>query len=278
MSMTKSLEDVRTFWDAHPLFCGESPYTPGTPDFFDDFRKNYIGDCLAGSLDDRVLPAGHARDRGLDLGCGPGFWTVELARRGCPSIVAADLSPQSLELAKRYCAYHKVQAEFRVENAERLSFRDGEFSHVNCQGVIHHTPDTEACVREIARVLRPGGTASLSLYRKNLLLTAWPALSFLGKPLARLGIGLKGRGRETLCEINDPDEIVRSFDGTGNPIGKCYTRRQIIALFSPYFAITAMYVHFFPVRMFPFRVPSSVHRWLDRTMGFLQYINIKKRP
>jgi ubiquinone/menaquinone biosynthesis C-methylase UbiE len=51
-------------------------------------------------------------------------------------------------------------------NAEKLNFTSGTFDHVYSFGVIHHSPDTKAIVREIYRVLRPGGTFLVMVYNK----------------------------------------------------------------------------------------------------------------
>src|SRR6266550_3152959 len=151
------VDDVRAFWEANPLFTGESAFAPGTREFFEEHFRVTVEDCFAGELDLRVFPSAANADRVLDLGCGPGTWTIELTRRGARSVVAADLTERALELTRRRAELFGVHIETSRQNAEALTFESASFSHVNCNGVIHHTPDTEACVREIARVLRPGG-------------------------------------------------------------------------------------------------------------------------
>ena len=101
-----------------------------------------------------------------------------------------------------------------------MTFHDNEFDHVNCQGVIHHTPDTEATLSEISRVIKPGGTARISVYYRNPILQSWRYLRWIGWPLSLLGGGLKGRGREKIFTESDVDEIVRLYDGADNPLGK----------------------------------------------------------
>ena len=158
--MDPNIDNVRAFWQNNPLWTGESKYPAGSREFFAEHRQTYIEDCFAGSLDERIFPLGSLSDRVLDLGCGPGFWTVELGLRGCSNLWACDLTENAVQLAKRRCDLYGCKAEFLVGNAESLSIGSGYFTHVNCQGVIHHTPDTPATVSEIARVLCDGGTAS----------------------------------------------------------------------------------------------------------------------
>jgi len=272
----KTVDEVREFWESHPLFAGESRHAVGSKEFFDEHRRVCIDDCLAGQMDERFIPPAGNRDRVLDLGCGIGMWTVELAQRGCTHVVGADLTERAVELTRTRCEIYGVAAEVRQENAEQLSFADGTFRHVNCQGVIHHTPDTAACVREIARVLEPGGTASLSVYHKNIFLAAWPVLRHVGRLLSWCGVGMKGRDRERILTAKDAEEIVRMYDGASNPIGRCYSRRQFTELVRPHFHIQELYTHLFPARALPFPVPKSLHRFLDRRFGLLLCSTLRK--
>lgn len=159
LKMPKTVDDVRNFWENNPLWTGESKYRPGTKEFFEEQRRIIINDGFAGKMDDRIMPDEENRRNVLDLGCGPGFWTVELGLAGCKKITASDLTLKALELAQKRCEIYGINATLSQQNAEMLTFEDEEFSHVNCQGVIHHTPDTKACISEIARVLEDSGTA-----------------------------------------------------------------------------------------------------------------------
>jgi SAM-dependent methyltransferase len=273
------IEQVRRFWESHPLWTGESRHEAGNDAFFAEHREVYLRECFGGEFDLRFLPPPRKGGQAisiLDLGCGIGFWTVEFAMRGLTRIVAADLTRSALDLTQRRLVAFDVRAELRQENAEQLSFTDAGFDHVNCQGVIHHTPYTERAVAEIARVLRPGGTACISVYYRNPILRLWPALRWLGLLLARLGGGLKGRGREAIFREREPDAIVRLYDGADNPIGKSYTRAMFAALLEPHFTIDEVYLHYFPARALPFPLPRRVHRWLDRRLGFMIYANVHK--
>jgi ubiquinone/menaquinone biosynthesis C-methylase UbiE len=212
----------------------------------------------------------------LDLGCGVGFWTAEFAMRGLGQIEAADLTKSALQITRKRLAAYGLKATLAQENAEKLTYKKETFDHVNCQGVIHHTPKTEKAVSEIARVLRPGGTATISVYYRNLLLELWPLLRCVGWLLAALGGGMKGRGREKIFLEKNIDEIVRLYDGSQNPLGKSYTRRHFTGLLEPYFKIEEVYFHFFPARALPFKIPKMLHRWLDETLPFMIYASLRK--
>lgn len=273
------LDNVREFWESNPLWTGESTFETGTQPFFDEHRSVYIADCFSGNFDLRFLPPPRKAGQKLsvlDLGCGIGFWVTEFALRGLSNLHAADLTQNALDITAKRLESYGVTASLSRQNAEQLTFDDSTFDHINCQGVIHHTPNTDRTIAEMARVLKRGGTASISVYYRNPILKAWPYLRWLGWPLAMLGGGLKGRGRESIFLEKDVDQIVRLYDGSDNPIGKSYTKQQFSEMLKPHFRIEETYLHFFPARALPFKLPGVVHRWLDRNLGFMIYASVKK--
>ena len=90
----------------------------------------------------------------LELGCGTGYFTRELARSGA-EIVAIDVSPELLEIARANCSASSVRYE--IQNAYDLSYPDAVFDSVVGSSVLHHLEINEA-LREIYRVLKSGGT------------------------------------------------------------------------------------------------------------------------
>lgn len=90
----------------------------------------------------------------LELGCGTGYFTQELARSGA-DIIAVDVSPELLEIAKVDCSAANVRYE--IQNACELNYPDSVFDSVVGSSVLHHL-DIEEAVREIYRVLKRGGT------------------------------------------------------------------------------------------------------------------------
>jgi 2-polyprenyl-3-methyl-5-hydroxy-6-metoxy-1,4-benzoquinol methylase len=94
----------------------------------------------------------------LELGCGTGYFTRELARSGA-EIVAIDVSPDLLEIAIANCSPPNVRYE--IQNAYNLSYPEAVFDSVVGSSVLHHLEIREA-VREIHRVLKPGGRISFT--------------------------------------------------------------------------------------------------------------------
>lgn len=275
-SRSITIDEVQSFWEANPVWTGESRWPAGSRLFFEEHADVYVSDCLGGAWDPRLYPTAENRKKALDLGCGHGIMTVELARV-CESTVGADLTARALEITGLRCSLYGVEAELQQQNAEKLTFADETFTHVNCIGVIHHTPNTEACVDEIARVLRPGGSAVIAVYYRNLLIRYWHYLAAMGTWLSNLGFGLKGRGRERLLAATTGDELVRLYDGAKNPLGKSYTREEFVALLSRRFKVEETFLHFFPARALPFRIPARLHRWLDARLGLLIYARVTRQ-
>lgn len=275
--MTKTIDDVRSFWDSNPLYTGETKAKPGTVEFFEETQRIFVDDVFAGTLDPRLFPKDIANRKVLDLGCGVGMWTANIGRLGVSDLTGADLSPNSLKIAEERCRFLGVNAQFSQQNAEELTFADGTFTHVNCSGVVHHTVHPEKAVAEIARVLAPGGTALISVYYKNAILRAWPALRYIGKVLAAIGARMPGRGRDSIYAMDSVDEIVRVYDGAENPIGLAYSKAEFTAMLAPHFHIDEFYLHFFPARSLPFGIPKCLHRWLDAQAGFMIFANLRKK-
>jgi len=98
----------------------------------------------------------------LDVGTGPGYLPIEIAKR-CPSvqIKGIDLSRKMIELARRNAQEAGVseQLSFELGNANRLRFEDGLFDMVISTGVFHSWRRPVRAINEIYRVLRPAGLA-----------------------------------------------------------------------------------------------------------------------
>ncbi len=99
--------------------------------------------------------------RVLDLGCGTGVVTRDLARRvgASGSVLGSDPTPPYAEVAERLRAEAGLEnASFAVQDGRSLPFSDESFDLVAAVTVLCHVPEREAVLREMARVTRPGGT------------------------------------------------------------------------------------------------------------------------
>jgi ubiquinone/menaquinone biosynthesis C-methylase UbiE len=150
-------------WTADP--CGEVGATgdTGTRDYFaslDAARTDYAP-WMAEQLD-----YGHTSGMDvLDVGCGQGIDLVRYARAGA-RVTGIDLTPRHVELARQHLEAAGLQGEVVLGDAEQLPFEDSSFDRVSSNGVLHHTPDIAAALREIRRALRPGGEARVIVYNR----------------------------------------------------------------------------------------------------------------
>ena len=95
----------------------------------------------------------------LDVGCGPGSITVGLAQAVAPGeVVGVDIEPSVLDEARRLAAERRVNnARFEASDVYDLPFADGSFDAALAHTLLEHVPDPVQALRELRRVLRPGG-------------------------------------------------------------------------------------------------------------------------
>ena len=121
--------------------------------------------------------------RVLDAGCGTGVVAITAARLGA-TVKGADLTPQLLERARENSQIANVNVEWTEADVEQLPFGDGEFDAVLSQFAHMFAPRPEVAVREMLRVLRPGGTIAFSTWPPELLVgrTAMLATGYMPPP------------------------------------------------------------------------------------------------
>lgn len=95
----------------------------------------------------------------LDLGCGAGESSVYFSLKGARCL-AGDYSPGMAETTKRLARRYGIELEVRTVNAMKLDFAENTFDIVYAANLLHHV-DKNRALREIHRVLKPGGIAAL---------------------------------------------------------------------------------------------------------------------
>jgi ubiquinone/menaquinone biosynthesis C-methylase UbiE len=108
---------------------------------------------------DLVLPGGRVLDA-LDVGCGTGFLSLELAARG-HRVIGVDLAPSMLKLAREKAAAQALAVHFEEADAENLPFAAGTFDLVISRHVLWTLPHPQAAIDDWRRVLRPGGRLAI---------------------------------------------------------------------------------------------------------------------
>jgi ubiquinone/menaquinone biosynthesis C-methylase UbiE len=108
-----------------------------------------------------LLPRLRSGQSLLDVGCGPGTITVDLARRVAPGrVVGIDRSAEVIAQARAQAEREGVPVELAVGDVYALDFADASFDIVHAHQVLQHLTDPVAALRAMRRVTRPGGTVA----------------------------------------------------------------------------------------------------------------------
>jgi len=143
----RMLDTAFTAWIYDRMRDGLAPAT-GMPDFASETRN--LAERLALAPGDVVL----------DVACGHGNFTVEIARRVGPTGLVVGLDIARSMLARAASRVRRAgQGNVLLVRADALAlpFRDAVFAKVNCSGGLHQMPDLPRALSEMARVTEPGG-------------------------------------------------------------------------------------------------------------------------
>lgn len=207
-------EDVRNHWQAAP--CGDrlAESERGSTAYFREVEETRY-------RAEPFIPGFAAFDdwrgrRVLEVGVGLGTDHVQFARGGA-HLSGVDLTPAAIEMTARRLGLEGLESQLQVADAERLPFADGSFDLVYSWGVLHHTPDTEAAIAEVRRVLAPGGQVRIMLYSRR----SWVAYALW----VRFAL-LRGRPWRNLKDV--------VADHMESPGTKAYTEPELRRLFGAF--------------------------------------------
>jgi SAM-dependent methyltransferase len=246
--------DVKAFWETNPLCASAIPYALGTAEYFtyyDALREENEPVPFARALHEYSRFAGR---RVLDVGSGNGYVLSRYAMTGA-DVYGVDLTSTGIALCRRRFALAGLRGHFTVGNAENLPFPSESFDCVCSMGVLHHTPDTDRAVREVHRVLRPGGRLIVMFYHRN---------SFQYRVLFPARRVLAGKSIQ---------QSVNEVDGVGNPKGDVYSRAELAALLKGFdqLEIFAGLLPWHRLGRLGRAVPSGLRAWADRRAGWFLY-------
>lgn len=119
----------------------------------------------------------------MEIGCGRGVGTeIIFERFGAGEVHAFDLDPKMVKIARRRLAkFGQQKLRLSVGDAERIDAADNSYDAVFDFGIIHHIPKWEDAVKEVARVLKPGGKFYFEEVTKKAL-GRWLYRTFLKHP------------------------------------------------------------------------------------------------
>ncbi len=196
-------DEVRDWWNRNPM-----SYDVGDPIHAEPGSREWFRELDRRVFDPRVLrltvgadprPFSRFVDFGslrgkhvLEVGCGSGF-AVQLFAEAGAEVTALDLTNWAVETTRARLAAFGLEANVRPGDGERLEFADDSFDLVFSWGVIHHSADMDRALRELVRVLKPGGGVVLMVYhRRSLFYGFYKALEHT-QPLAqRVGLHFEG--------------------------------------------------------------------------------------
>lgn len=103
----------------------------------------------------------------LEVAPGPGYFAIELAKLGHYRITGLDISQTFVEIANRNAAQANVQVDFQRGNASDMLFKSDSFDFLLCRAAFKNFAAPLGALREMHRVLKPGGRALIIDLRKD---------------------------------------------------------------------------------------------------------------
>jgi ubiquinone/menaquinone biosynthesis C-methylase UbiE len=167
---------IKEWWESNPMTYDWSwdnvGHPEGSREFYEDIDRRFWraawfahrpGEEVFTRFIDRQNLKGK---RVLEIGCGAGALTAQLAKTGA-QVTAVDLTSHGVGLTRKRFEVFGLEADIRQMDARNLDLPDETFDLVWSWGVIHASDQTERIIEHIHRVLKPGGEARLMVYHKS---------------------------------------------------------------------------------------------------------------
>jgi SAM-dependent methyltransferase len=217
-----TLDEVRAFWNAHPVGDRAIQSRRTRYDYFREFDNlREHPDVEPYELSNRIHGYETAGGlRVLDYGCGNGYVLGQYARNGA-DVYGVDIAPAALQLTHERFSLIGLNGTFQLTEGDVVPFESEMFDIVCSMGVLHHVDDATRIVRELHRVLKPGGRLIVMFYNRRSFRyhVTFRYRSWFG-PRAQ-------RGRPL-------GDYARMNDGNDNPCGLVYTQTDIRRLLSDF--------------------------------------------
>ena len=294
------VSEVGSFWNTEACGTHFVEHAVDEKDFFEKFRAyRYRTEWHIPLL----VPFAESKGKKvLEIGTGNGAEGVMFALNGA-QYTGVDLTEAALEATRKHFAVMELTGTFQRENAEHLSFPDGSFDWVFSHGVLHHTPNTQAAINEVHRVLKPGGRAIVMLYHKHsfnyyIRIMTYMRLRVLLKILSRAGRwnrdrqiaaadslrGVRGNQDRRVWSIHYQNFLHNGWsylragnfvhhctDGPECPVAYALTSTEAKALFSRFCDVRTTVAHL-PLQKYYQGVPFGLEKFLARKMGWYLFV------
>ena len=219
---------------------------------FDERCVAYARDRFTAAIGPDAAGEPRPYPRALEIGAGTGFFVLNLQQAGIvgrPHVT--DISPGMVAAAQRNASRLGVTLDGTVADAEQLPFPDGSFDLVVGHAVLHHLPDVERALREVLRVLRPGGRfvvcgeptrwgdfvarrLSRATWAAATRVTRWPGLrASWARPPAELAESSRAAALEAVVDLHvfDPGHLARTALRAGAADVRTHTEELTAAWF-----------------------------------------------
>ncbi|SIS07042.1 class I SAM-dependent methyltransferase [Williamsia sterculiae] len=232
---------------------------------YDERCIDYARGRFDAIVGDEPLPYGRA----LELGCGTGFFLLNLMQSGVAETGSVtDLSPGMVKVALRNAQNLGLQVDGRVADAETIPYDDNTFDLVVGHAVLHHIPDVQQALAEVLRVLKPGGRfvfagepstigdfyarwVSRATWAATTTVTRWGPLQSWRRPQEELDESSRAAALEAVVDIHtfDPADLADTARRAGAVHVETATEELAAALLG------------WPVRTFEAAVPPEKLGW-----------------
>lgn len=119
---------------------------------------------------ERIKPSLPANGHILEVAPGPGFLSIEFARLGKYKVTALEISKTFIEIAESNAKEANVSVNFRHGNASEMQFAENTFDFIICVAAFKNFSEPVEAIREMYRVLKPGGKACIVDLRRDISL------------------------------------------------------------------------------------------------------------
>ena len=249
--MAKLYETIRSFWDSQPCGTTHINLPPESREYFVEFDK-FFDTFYPYYLPFLQLEEMRGK-RVLEIGLGSGFSLHRIAEVA-EEAYGLDLSANTVALNRARDRHFNLGLNLINASATNIPLADNSLDFVVSVGCLHHIPEIAKAVNEIHRILKPGGIFKGMVYnRHSFRYHVYIPLSRRWKP--------EWQGKTTQDCVNE------MYDGSGNPYGTVYSKREISKLFAGFQILKFQTHNFVGEEILPVygdRIPRDV--WL-KTLG-----------